>query len=118
MNADRRHTGSVCIALLLECHHIGEISDESHTTISEALSSMQQAEYWQLKNQERYEGRNASTDQQLRVCRVALPALEAALAAWNQDDFDTTIEQLRLAVTTDGTTQKKTRKKGLRSTSK
>lgn len=118
MNADRRHTAKLCIALLLECNDIGAISDESHTVVGEALSGLQQAEYWQLKNQERHEGKNASTDQQLAVCRVALPALDAAVKAWNSDDFETVIEKLTLASTTDGSVPRKTRKKGLRSASR
>lgn len=114
MNADRRQIGRVCIALLMECNHNGLIADESHVAISESLVHMQTAEYWQLKNQEKFEGKNVSTDKQLAVCRVALPALEAALKAWNRDDFEETIKQVHLAITTDGTGAKKTRKKGLR----
>ncbi|QKN87755.1 hypothetical protein IXEL_55 [Microbacterium phage Ixel] len=114
MNADRRQTGQVIIALLVECSQSGLISDESHLAATGALHSMQTAEYWQLRNQEKHEGKNASTDQQLRVCRVALPALEAAVKAWDSDDFEEVITQLTLAITTDGSELEKTRKKGLR----
>ncbi|QCW22324.1 hypothetical protein SEA_CHEPLI_56 [Microbacterium phage Chepli] len=109
MNADRRQIGHVCLALLVECNHFGEISDSSHTKLSEALKHMQSAEYWQLKNQERHEGKNASTDSQLAICRAALPALEAAVAALAEDDFNEVIRHLTTAITTDGSTPKKRR---------
>ncbi|QWS69722.1 hypothetical protein SEA_WILLIAMSTRONG_55 [Microbacterium phage WilliamStrong] len=109
MNADRRHLGHVCLALLVECNHIGEISDSSHTKLTEALKHMQAQEYWQLKNQERHEGKNASTDTQLAICRAALPALEAAAAALAEDDFTEVIRHLTTAITTDGSTPKKRR---------
>lgn len=103
--------GQVCIALLHECNEIGLIADASHVAVTDALKHMQQAEYWQLKNQERHEGKNASTDTQLAICRVALPALEAALKAWNSDDFAEVIIQLNLAITTDGKRPRRARKK-------
>lgn len=110
MNADRRHLGHVCIALLMECNHIGEIADASHTKLSEALKHMQAQEYWQLKNQERHEGKNASTDTQLAICRLALPALEAAAKALAEDDFTEVIRHLTTAITTDGTVPKNKRR--------
>jgi len=103
--------GRVCISLLHECNETGLISDESHVAVTDALKHLQQAEYWQLKNQERHEGKNASTDAQLAVCRVALPALEAAIQAWNQDDFTEVITQMNLAITTDGRKPRRSRKK-------
>lgn len=118
MNADRRMLGRVIVSLLVECHTIGLINDESHMTVTEALTHLQQAEYWQLKNQEKHEGKNASTDSQLRICRVALPALEAARHAWDQDDFTTVMTQVELAISTDGTVPKPIRKKGLRKSSR
>lgn len=111
MNADRRMIGQVCIALLHECNETGLIADASHLAVTDALKHLQQAEYWQLKNQERHEGKNATTDDQLAICRVALPALEAAVKAWNQDDFDEVITQLSLAITTDGKPPRKSRRK-------
>lgn len=114
MNADRRMIGQVCISLLHECNEIGLIADASHVAVTDALKHLQQAEYWQLKNQERHEGKNASTDAQLAVCRVALPALEAAVAAWNKDDFSEVIDQLNVAITTDGKKPRKSRKKSSR----
>lgn len=111
MNADRRMIGQVCIALLHECNEIGLIADASHVAVTDALKHLQQAEYWQLKNQERHEGKNATTDDQLAICRVALPALEAAITAWNQDDFGEVITQLSLAITTDGKRPRKSRRK-------
>lgn len=119
MNADRRHTGQLLIQLVIECSesHAG-MSDETHLYATTALHALQTSEYWQLRNQEKHEGKNASTDQQLSVCRVALPALEAAVKAWNNDDFETVITQLSLAITTDGTVPREKRKRGLRSKSK
>lgn len=111
MNADRRLTARVCVALLEECNQTGLISDESHDVISEAIKVLNTAEYWQIRNQERHEGRNASTDTQLAICRVAAPALEAALAAWNRDDFTEVIKQLTIAITTDGKPPAKPRRR-------
>lgn len=119
MNADRRHTGQLLIQLVIECSESNRgMSDETHLLATTALHSLQTAEYWQLKNQERHEGRNASTDAQLSVCRVALPALEEAVKAWNSDDFDAVIAQLTLAITTDGSVPREKRKKGLRKSSR
>jgi hypothetical protein len=101
------------IELLKECSLSGEISTPSHRAVTEALQVIRQQEYWQLQNQSKHAGKNATTDKQIAICWVALPALEAAEAAWLEDDFDGVIEQLTLAVTTEGETPKKTSKKGL-----
>lgn len=94
------------VALLTEGSAAGEISDESHEALGEALTYLQKQEYHQLRAQEKFEGKNASTDKQIAICRVALPALEAAVAAYNSDDYDTVIVQVNLAVTTDGVAPK------------
>lgn len=114
MNADRRQTAQVCVALLMECHEIGLISDASHLAVTDALKSLQAAEFWQLRQQEKHEGKNDSTDKQIAVCRIALPALDAAVKAWNDDDFEEVIIQLRLAATTDGTAPRKQRQQRAR----
>lgn len=102
MNADRRVVARVCIELLKECDAIGLIRDESHLMLVESISHLKAQEYWQLKNQEKHEGKNVATDLQLSISRVALPALEAASAALEADDYTEVIYQLHLAVTTDG----------------
>jgi hypothetical protein len=107
VNADRRQTGKMCLALLHECSEIGEISDDSHVALKETLAHLTQQEFWQLKSQSKWEGQNASTDKQLAIARVALPALEEAVKALEKDDFETVITQLELAVNTDGEALKK-----------
>lgn len=102
MNKDRRSTAQVCIELLKECALVGEISDTSHEAVAEAIKLMKSAEYWSLRNQEPHEGRNEATDQGIAVSRVALPALESAAKALEEDDYDTVIEMLELAITTEG----------------
>lgn len=94
------------VALLTEGSTAGEISDESHEALGEALTYLQKQEYHQLRAQEKFEGRNASTDKQIAICRVAFPALETAVAAYNSDDYDTVIDQVNIAVTTDGVVPK------------
>lgn len=106
MNADRRVAGKVLIELLTEGHTNGEISDQAHEVVGETLGHLQKAEYHQLKAQEKFEGSNASTDKQIAICRVALPALEAALHAYNSDDFMECVIQVKLAIETDGTVPK------------
>lgn len=108
MNADRRMIGRVLIELLNEGHHNGEISDQAHAMIGEALAHLRHAEYHQLKAQEKYEGQNPTTDKQVAICRVALPALEKALEGYNADDFQQCATEIKLAITTDG---KRTRRK-------
>lgn len=110
MNADRRDTAKACIALMQECSFIGEISDSSHVALVEIVKHLEQSEFWQLKNQERHEGKNEPTDKQIAICRVALPALQTASAALKDDDFDTVVQQLTLAITTDGTMPRKKRR--------
>jgi len=112
VNENRRHTGHITIALLMECNHNGIIGDEAHLAITNALVHMQREEFHQEKAQSKHEGKNVTTDKQIAICRVALPALEDAVAAWNKDDFGTVIKKLQLAITTDGTAPKpKTRRK-------
>jgi hypothetical protein len=110
VNGDRRATGQVCIELIKECAEIGEMSEASHTALTNALRSMVQAEYWSLRNQLPHLGKNPSTDQGIAVSQVALPALEAASAALAADDYDTLVDQLQLAITTDGAKPKRKKK--------
>lgn len=106
MNADRRVAGQVVIELLNEGSINGEISDEAHAVIGETLAHLQKSEYHQLRTQEKHEGKNTSTDKQIAICRVALPALEAAMHAYNSDDFQECVIQVKLAIETDGTVPK------------
>lgn len=110
MNADRRIVGKVLIELLVEGDHHGSISDQAHALIGETLLHLQKSEYHQLRAQEKFEGKNASTDKQIAICRVALPALEAAVQAYNGDDFVQCITEVKLAIETDGTVAKPKRK--------
>lgn len=114
MNKDRRATAQVCIELIKECAEVGEMSEASHAALKEAIKTMQSAEYWSLRNQSKHEGKNESTDAGIRISRVALPALEAATVALSEDNYDVVVEQLYLAVTTDGTTPQTRVKKSLR----
>ena len=111
MNADRRASCQVCIELIKECSLIGEMSDASHKALEEVINGMKKAEYWSLRNQSKHEGRNPSTDQQIAVSRVALPALEAAATALANEDYTEVVDQLMLAVTTDGKVLKKSSRK-------
>lgn len=110
MNQDRRHIAEMCIELIEVSAEHGEISDKAHATLVKSVKHLAAQEYWQLKGQERHEGKNASTDKQLAVCRVALPALEAAGKALESDDWDTVISQLKLAISTDGSVAKAVKK--------
>ena len=109
MNVDRRAAGNICIALLREVQGTGEISEQSHVALVTAIRTIQNSEYWQIKNQERHEGKNSSTDTQLAIARVAHPALEAALKAVEDDDYAEVLHQLEIAVSTDGTKPKRRR---------
>ncbi|QKY80350.1 hypothetical protein SEA_MERCEDES_50 [Microbacterium phage Mercedes] len=111
MNADRRIAGKVVIELLNEGHVNGEISDQAHEVLGETLGHLQKQEYHQLRAQEKFEGKNASTDKQIAICRVALPALEKAVAAYNSDDFMECVTQVKTAIETDGTPPKVPRRK-------
>lgn len=111
MNSQRRVSGNLLIALLMECNESGTISDENHEVATKALKTMQQDERWQLNSQEKHAGKNDSTDKQIAICHVALPALTEAIDAWNEDDFVTVIEKVKLAINTDGTAPKPVPKK-------
>lgn len=111
MNVDRRAAGKVLIELLNEGSINGEISDEAHEVIGETLVHLQKSEYHQLRTQEKHEGKNASTDKQIAICRVALPALEEAVHAYNSDDFTTCAVKVKQAIETDGTVPKRRRRK-------
>lgn len=102
MNADRRHTAAVCIELIKECLEIGEMAETSHAALSEAVKHLTSSEFWQLKNQERHAGKNAATDKQIAICKVALPALEQASEALKAGDMRKVIRKLNTAMTTDG----------------
>lgn len=113
MNKDRRATARICIELMKECSDIGEIQDASHKALEEALKVMQAAEYWSLRNQTKHEGSNDSTDAQIAVSRVALPALEDAVRYLQEEDYNAVIDSLSLAITTQGAPARKTSRKGL-----
>lgn len=113
MNADRRLTARICVELIQESAEVGEMSERAHQALSEAIKHLQAQEFWQLKNQERHAGSNPSTDKQLAICRIALPALELAAEALVQEDYSTVIDQLTLAMNTDGAELEKSSKKGL-----
>ena len=89
------------------------MTEASHVTLTESIKHLQAQEYWQVKNQERHEGSNPSTDKQLAICRAALPALELAAEALEQEDYNTVIDQLLLAITTEGEVAAKRSKKDL-----
>jgi len=78
-----------------------------------ALQVMKQEEYWSLRNQSKHAGKNPSTDVQIAISEVALPALEAAVQSISEDDYNGVLDHLNLAVTTDGTKRKKNIKKDL-----
>ena len=86
------------------------MTDRAHKALTEALVHLQRAEYWQLKNQERHAGKNAATDTQIAICRVALPAIESAVEALVAEDYGRVVKQLRLAITTNGEVKKPRRK--------
>lgn len=111
MNADRRIAGKVLIALLTEGAEAGEVSDETHEVIGETLAHLERTEYHQLRTQEKHEGKNTSTDKQIAICRVAMPALASATAAYNTDDFIGVVRYVKLAIETDGTVPKARRKR-------
>lgn len=115
MNKDRRATAQVCVELIKECAAVGEMSEASHVALADALKTMQAGEYWSLRNMSKHAGRNESTDAQIAVSEVALPAIEEAVVALEAEDYNTVIDLLSLAITTEG---KKTSKKGLRKKAK
>lgn len=90
------------------------MSEASHVALTAAVKHLQFQEYWQIKNQEKHAGSNPSTDKQISISRVALPALELAVEALVNEDYNTVLDQLVLASTTDGEVAKKTSKKNLR----
>lgn len=102
MNKDRRATAQVCIELIKECAEIGEISEASHVALHGALKQMVAGEYWSLRNMTKHAGKNPSTDKQIAIAQAALPALEAAVTSLDKDDYNAVIDQLQLAVSTEG----------------
>ena len=102
MNTERRHLATLCIHLIEVGSRRGELSDSAHASLVAAVKSMRQTESWSLRNQERHEGKNKTTDTSIAVSRVALPALERADSALAEGDYLQVIKQLRIAATTDG----------------
>lgn len=111
MNADRRIIGKVVIALLTEAQTTGEISDETHETVSATLDHLHRAENTQLRLQSKHAGKNPSTDKQIAICSVALPAIEEAVRAWGRGAATTVVRKLKLAIETDGQPPAPRRKK-------
>jgi hypothetical protein len=110
VNKDRRQIAKVSIELMKECNEIGLISDASHDALVEATMHLQAAEHWQLKNQLKHEGKNPGTDTQIAISRVALPALEEAVQELKDGNYSEVITKLELALNTDGTLPKPTKK--------
>lgn len=90
------------------------MSEASHAALTAAVKHLRTSEYWGLRNSLKHEGKNEATDRNIAVSQVALPALEAAVEALEAEDYNDVIDQLTLAVTTDGTVPKKSSTKGLR----
>lgn len=101
----------MCAELLKMAIEVGEISDEAHRKLAQAVEHCKTAEEWQLKSQLKHAGKNTSTDTQIAIAKVALPALEEAVLALSSDDYQAVLDGLELAVTTDGKAPARKRRK-------
>lgn len=117
MNAGRRATIRVCVALIDECLSTGEISEEAYSALGDVAKHMQQEEYWSLRNMSKHADRNDSTARQVAIAELALPRLEAAVDAWKGMDLELMKECVIAAAQAIAPPKKKS-KSGLRSSKK
>ncbi|QDP44112.1 hypothetical protein SEA_JENOS_62 [Microbacterium phage Jenos] len=119
MNADRRMTLMLMIEVCRDADASGQVSNEVHLSMGEAIKSLKQAEYWSVRNIK--PERNDSSAKQHAIATIALGALEEAYVAWEAMEYDTMLERLEIACSTNGTAVlpvQETSKKGLRKKSK
>lgn len=110
MNTERRTTAQVCIELIKECAHFGEMSEASHQALTVAIKTMLQNEWWSLKAMLRHAGNNEGTDNNIKVAQVAHPALAAAHEALAAEDYTAVLEHLDVALNAEEHVKKSSRK--------
>ena len=98
MNAGRRAFIKLALELIEHCLDKGSMTEDGYVALGEAAKLMQKEEYWSLRNMTKHADKNDSTARQVAISEVALPALEAAVKAWEDEELEDMATHLRAAM--------------------
>lgn len=104
---------TVLVELLEAYQEIGVISQQTYDVLGDAAKLMQKEEYWSLRNMSKHVDKNDSTRTQVAIAEVALPLLEKAVQAWEDEDFQGMATCLQNAADAQPKTVRKKSKKDL-----
>lgn len=97
MNAGRRTMIKVCVDLIELCLENGVMNESTYVALGEAAALMKKEEYWSLRNMSKHADKNDSTARQVAISELALPLLEKAVLAWQEEDLQDMATHLRNA---------------------
>lgn len=86
------------------------MSEDTYVALGEAAKLMQKEEYWSLRNMSKHADKNDSTALQVAISEVALPLLEQAVKAWEDEDIHLMSELMDAAAKAEPAPKKKSKK--------
>lgn len=89
------------------------MTEDAYVALGDAVKLMQKEEYWSLRNMTRHAEKNESTARQVAIAEIALPLLEKAVKAWEDEELEDMATHLRAAAEAEPQTVKKKSKKDL-----
>lgn len=113
MNAGRRAFIAVSLELIEHCLDKGSMTEDAYVALGDAVKLMQKEEYWSLRNMTKHVDKNDSTRTQVAIAEVALPMLEKAVKAWEDEDLQSMATYLRKAAEAQPRPVRKKSKKDL-----
>lgn len=113
MNAGRRTTIKLCVELINLSVDSGSMTEDAYVALGDAAKLMQKEEYWSLRNMSKHVDKNDSTRTQVAIAEVALPLLEKAVQAWEDEDLQSMATHLQNAADAQPRPVRKKSKKDL-----
>lgn len=113
MNAGRRAFIALALELIDHCLEKGSMTEDAYNALGDAAKLMQKEEYWSMRNMTRHVDKNDSTAKQVAIAEVALPLLEKAVQAWQDEELEDMATYLRAAAEANPDTVRKKSKKSL-----
>lgn len=77
----------LCVDLIEMCLESGSMNESTYVALGEAAALMKKEEYWSLRNMSKHADKNDSTARQVIISELALPLLEKAVLAWQEEDL-------------------------------
>lgn len=89
------------------------MSESVYQSLGEAAKLLQKEEYWSLRNMSKHADKNDSTARQVAISEIALPLLEKAVLAWQEEDLQDMATYLQQAGEAEPNSTSKKSKKDL-----